>query len=102
MRVIVMFDLPVLTRPQRKAYRKFRKWLIGTGFVMLQESIYSKLVLNPTAAQFLKAQIRSQEVKEGIVQVMVISEKQYENIEFIVGGEVQSDTLSDMRRLVIL
>lgn len=32
---------------------------------------------------------------------MVISEKQYENIEFIV-GEVQSDTLSDMRRLVIL
>ncbi|MDY0244393.1 MAG: CRISPR-associated endonuclease Cas2, partial [Sphaerochaeta sp.] len=49
MRVIVMFDLPVLTRPQRKAYRKFRKWLIATGFIMLQESIYSKLVLNPTA-----------------------------------------------------
>lgn len=101
MRVIVMFDLPVLTAEQRRTYRKYRKWLIETGFVMMQESIYSKIVLNPTAALFLKAQIRNQPVKEGLVQVMTITEKQYADIDLVVGVS-QSETLSDMRRLVVI
>jgi len=50
MRVIVMFDLPTLTSSDRKAYRIFRKYLITNGFLMLQESIYSKLALNGTVA----------------------------------------------------
>jgi CRISPR-associated protein Cas2 len=101
MRVIVMFDLPVLTREQQRTYRRFRKWLIDSGFIMMQESIYSKIVLNPTAAQFLKKQIRNQHVKEGLIQTMTITEKQYANIDLIVGC-VQSETISDMRRLIIL
>jgi CRISPR-associated protein Cas2 len=68
---------------------------------MMQESIYSKIVLNPTAAQFLKKQIRNQHVKEGLIQTMTITEKQYANIDLIVGC-VQSETISDMRRLIIL
>ena len=38
MRILVMFDLPVETTLQRKEYRKFRKYLIKQGFLMLQES----------------------------------------------------------------
>ena len=101
MRVIVMFDLPVITTEQQRAYRKYRKWLIESGFVMMQQSIYTKIVLNPTAAQFLKVQIRNQQVKEGIIQVMTITEKQYADIELII-GEAKSETLSDMRRLVVI
>ncbi len=33
MRVLVMFDLPVTLDRHKKAYRKFRKWLIETGFI---------------------------------------------------------------------
>ena len=101
MRVLVMFDLPILTTAQQRTYRRFRKWLIVTGFIMMQESIYSKVVLNMTAAQFLKNQIRNLEIKEGLIQVMVITEKQYANIELII-GDLSSETISDMRRLVIL
>jgi CRISPR-associated protein Cas2 len=46
-RVIVFFDLPVLTNQQRKHYRWFRRLLIKEGFIMMQESVYCKLVLNP-------------------------------------------------------
>lgn len=35
MRTFVFFDLPVLTVDERREYRKFRKFLIKTGFVML-------------------------------------------------------------------
>ena len=85
MRVIVMFDLPVDTSADRKVYRKYRKWLLQSGFVMMQQSIYSKIVLNPTAASFLKEQIRKQEIKKGLVQVMTITERQYSDIELIIG-----------------
>jgi len=46
MRMILMFDMPVDTVEERKAYRKFRKFLIDEGFIMHQFSIYSKLLLN--------------------------------------------------------
>lgn len=41
MRIIVMFDLPVGTASERKDYQQFRKYLVKSGFIMMQESIYS-------------------------------------------------------------
>ena len=46
MRVIVFFDLPVLTDANRIDYRTFRKFLIKSGFMMIQESVYCKLAQN--------------------------------------------------------
>ena len=46
MRVLVFFDLPVITAENRRAYVKFRKFLLKNGFLMLQESVYCKLALN--------------------------------------------------------
>lgn len=101
MRVIVMFDLPVNTSKQRRTYRLFRKWLIEAGFIMMQESIYSKIVLNPSAAKFLIAQLKARKVNEGLIQALIITENQYSNIEFII-GQIESETINDMRRLVIV
>ena len=49
MRVLVLFDLPVLTGDQRREYARFRKFLLKSGFLMLQEFVYCKLALNTTA-----------------------------------------------------
>ena len=46
MRILVFFDLPTETSKDRKIYSKFRKFLIKEGFIMMQESVYSKLALN--------------------------------------------------------
>lgn len=51
MRMLVMFDLPVETAKQRKNYAAFRKYLIKSGFLMMQESIYSKIVQNGVGAE---------------------------------------------------
>lgn len=40
MRMICMFDLPVVTEKEKKNYREFRKGLLKEGFIMLQYSIY--------------------------------------------------------------
>ena len=46
MRTIVFFDLPNKYLKDKRNYLKFRKYLINEGFIMLQESVYSKLILN--------------------------------------------------------
>lgn len=58
MRVIVFFDLPTLTAADRKNYKNFRKYLLKSGFMMEQESVYSKLAVNSAAADAIAGNIR--------------------------------------------
>ena len=101
MRVIVFFDLPVLTERNRKDYREFRKVLIKLGFMMMQESVYCKLVQNSTAADAVIDNIKKYRPNAGIVQLLKITEKQYSSIEYIVGNKV-SDILDSDEKLVII
>ena len=43
MRVLVFFDLPVITTENRREYRMFRNYLLKNGFLMLQESVYCRI-----------------------------------------------------------
>lgn len=101
MRILVMFDLPTTTEDDRRAYRHFRKFLIRNGFVMMQESVYSKLVQNATAADAVIQNLRKNKPAGGLVQALKITEKQYEKIEYIT-GEKHSTMLDTDERLVIL
>lgn len=101
MRIIVMFDLPVVTASERKEYTRFRKYLIKSGYMMLQESIYCKLAQNTTSAESMIQNIRKNKPKEGLVQVLKITEKQYAKMEYIIGTS-KSEVYDGDERLVIL
>lgn len=101
MRIIVMFDLPVMTAHDRREYSKFRKYLIKTGFMMVQESIYCKLAQNTTVADGIIQGLKKNKPSDGLVQVLKITEKQYEKMDFIV-GERYSEVLDSDARLVVL
>lgn len=101
MRVFVMFDLPVETEKARKDYRQFRKFLLKNGFLMLQESVYCKLVQNSTMADSVAELVRKNKPPDGLVQLLKITEKQFARMEYIV-GEAKSDVLNSDERLVIL
>lgn len=101
MRVLVFFDLPVVTGEQRRAYTRFRKLLLKSGFLMLQESVYCKLALNGTAVQGIVDNIRKNSPPEGLVQLLTVTEKQYAKMDLIV-GETKSEVLDSDERLVIL
>ncbi len=101
MRVIVMFDLPVTTAVGRKEYTRFRKYLIKTGFIMLQESIYCRLATNDTAAETIVSNVRSHKPNDGLVQVLRVTEKQFARMEYIV-GEPTNGVLDSSERIVFL
>ena len=101
MRVIVMFDLPVTTSEDIREYTRFRKHLIKSGFIMLQESIYSKLALNTTVVDSVIKNVKKNKPREGLVQVLTLTEKQFSKMELIV-GDYKSEILDTDERLVIL
>ncbi len=101
MRVICFFDLPVLTLQNRREYTKFRKYLIKNGFMMLQESVYCKLVTNVNVADAVIENLSKNKPSEGLVQVLKITEKQFSNMEYIVGQKNQ-EIINDTERLIIL
>lgn len=101
MRVLVFFDLPVTTAAGRRAYTTFRKFLIKDGFFMMQESVYCKIALNQQSSSAIVEQIKSNKPDCGLVQVLVITEKQYSNIVQVVGDN-KSDVINSSERLVVL
>ena len=101
MRILVFFDLPVLSLEQRRDYRSFRKFLIKDGFIMLQESVYCKMVLNESAAKSVVEQVKKNRPEDGLVQLLTVTEKQFSKMEYIV-GKYKSELLDSDQRLVIL
>ena len=101
MRVVVFFDLPVLTDANRREYRMFRKYLIKNGFMMVQESVYCKLAQNSSVADGIVENLKKNKPSDGLVQVLRVTEKQYSKMDFIV-GENTGDVLTTDERLVIL
>ena len=101
MRVIVFFDLPVGTAAERRAYSRFRKSLIKDGFLMMQESVYSKLALNPTVANSIMSAVRARKPAKGLIQMLVITAKQFSRMEYVL-WEYRQQTIATDERLVIL
>ncbi len=101
MRIVVFFDLPIETSSEQCEYRRFRKFLLRNGFVMMQESVYSKIVLNGTVAAAVQEKVRKNKTSSGIIQMLIVTEKQFERMEVIV-GDAQKTVLDSDERLVIL
>lgn len=101
MRMIVFFDLPTETSAERRNYRRFRKFLMQSGFLMLQESVYCKLLLNGSAQAAMAESIHRNKPPKGIVQMLTITEKQFSKMEYVV-GDWTSDVVSSDERLIEL
>lgn len=68
---------------------------------MMQESVYCKLALNATVAEAIVASLRKNKPAAGLVQVLTMTEKQFQRIEFIVGAS-KHNVLDNDERLVVL
>lgn len=101
MRTMIFFDLPNIYHYDKKNYLKFRKFLLNEGFIMMQESVYSKILLNSQQASLLLERLKINAPKKGLIQVMTITEKQYAAIEYII-GESNSKIINSEDRLIVL
>lgn len=102
MRLLCMFDLPVETDVERRAYRTFRKNLIKEGFVMIQYSVYVRVCPSREYANRLETRIKKFTPVEGNVRLLCVTEKQYEDMKLLVGSRSTAETAVGTERLIII
>jgi len=95
-----MFDLPVDTPNEKRQYRIFRKELLRNGFTMLQYSIYCRAIPNRSAGKKYENAIKRFLPVQGEVRLMAVSEKQYNDMQVLVGSRSKQEALVGNKELV--
>ena len=83
--VMVVFDLPVLTKLERKKANRFRMDLLDEGFTMMQLSVYLRFTAGKEQALALTERVGRKVPRDGKVDVLFFTDKQYQNIHSFRG-----------------
>jgi CRISPR-associated protein Cas2 len=90
--MLVFFDLPVTKKKERKAATAFRNFLLKDGYHMIQFSIYGRVCNGPDAVQKHRDRLKASIPENGSIRLLVVTEKQYESMEILLGDYLQDDT----------
>ena len=78
--ILVMFDLPTDTKPQRKAAGSFRNFLLDEGFERSQFSVYARFVNGKEAFMTRCGRIERVLPSWGDIQILNFTDRQYRDI----------------------
>ncbi|MBR9651935.1 CRISPR-associated endonuclease Cas2 [Thalassovita aquimarina] len=73
-----LFDLPVLTRTERKNATRFRNDLLDLGFQMVQYSVYLRHAYSKEKADTIAAKVGDCVPETGHVQILFFTDRQYQ------------------------
>jgi CRISPR-associated protein Cas2 len=85
MRLVVFFDLPTVTKIEKRAYTQFRRFLLNDGYDMIQFSVYGRIVNGKDAEAKHLVRLSGNLPPQGSVRCMTVTEKQYAGIKLLVG-----------------
>jgi len=75
--IIALFDLPVVTKPERKRATEFRNFLLDQGFEMVQFSVYARFAASKEKAESISRRIGKAVPSSGKVDILFFTDKQY-------------------------
>lgn len=87
--LVVAFDLPVLSKSQRKAATGFRDFLLDDGFQMIQFSIYARPCVSFARQETHLERIKKNIPSEGKVRVFFVTRAQWERAFIIYGSPAE-------------
>ncbi|MEI7682354.1 MAG: CRISPR-associated endonuclease Cas2 [Betaproteobacteria bacterium] len=85
MRLLVLFDLPVVASADRRAYTVFRRFLLNDGYDMIQFSVYGRIVNGHDAEQKHLRRLVDNLPPAGSVRCLSVTEKQFAGMKILVG-----------------
>jgi CRISPR-associated protein Cas2 len=86
--LFAMFDLPVLTRENRRQAARFRKDLLARGFQMLQLSVYARYCSGDEIAARYREMVHNFLPEHGQVRLMSVTEVQFGKMQVYFGKTV--------------
>jgi CRISPR-associated protein Cas2 len=83
--MMVMFDLPVVEKTERKAATEFRNKLLDLGFEMTQFSVYVRFCTSQAQLETYTKRVEAALPEGGKVNILSFTDKQYERIISFIG-----------------
>lgn len=84
--LLVAFDLPVKTPQERKRYTKFRDFLLGDGYQMIQFSVYVRPCVTFARQQTHINRLKACIPEDGHVRAIYLTRAQWEKAYIICGA----------------
>jgi len=85
--ILAMFDLPVMTKEERKVATKFRKFLLDDGYVMVNFSVYARPCMNWEQMRKHAKRLQSTVPRAGNVRTIFITDKQWKDALVVIGAD---------------
>lgn len=101
MRVLLMFDVPTKSKKEQKYATKFRNELIKQGFFMMQFSVYMKICKGISSANSAVERVRGILPPLGNVRALIITEKQFDNMQILLGSAEFNEKMNNDKNLVL-
>ena len=101
MRILVFFDLPVVTKEERKIYTCFRKFLIEDGYDMLQFSVYCRIVNGEDAVDRHLRRLKGALPQNGSVRFLQITDRQYAAMKVLLGEKTIREKKVDSKQMLL-
>jgi CRISPR-associated protein Cas2 len=89
--LFVFFDLPVKSPNQRKEANRFRKFLQSDGYLMMQFSIYTRVVRGEDAVDKHISRVLKNLPKKGHIRTLSVTERQYAKMKIIIGESTKNE-----------
>lgn len=99
--LMVFFDLPTKTKPQRRRANRFREFLKKDGFMMLQLSVYARVCRGQDAVDKHVRRVRSSLPKEGSVRALQVTDKQYGRMELMLGNAPKTESIGTSQMVLL-
>lgn len=98
---MVFFDLPVKSKEQVRAANRFRTFLIRDGYHMVQFSVYARVCNGYDSVEVHKKRVKRNLPDSGSVRLLIITERQYNNVEILLGEPSENDRPQNMEQLML-
>ena len=99
--LLVLFDLPVKTKKQRRVAAKFRKFLVGDGYIMLQYSVYTRICNGQDAVKKHTDRLTRNLPTEGSVRSLQVTDRQYARMRTLVGRRRAEEDLGSEQMILL-
>ena len=101
MRLILIYDLPMIEDEDKRIYQRFHNRLISIGFYMLQYSVYAKIIQNDQVYRQLTSKVSKMLPQKGNIALLKVTEKQYEDMIYLRGEQNKFDVLVGGKELIV-
>lgn len=100
MRLLVFFDLPTSTKKERKEYTVFRRFLLKSGYDMLQFSVYCRICKGQDTADRYMLHLETHLPPKGNIRAMIVTNTQYEKMKILIGVDKKEEKIGSKQLLL--